>query len=260
MLVVKNILKIAICSLNVAWQNKAKNFAEIESLTQAVNADIILLPEMFATGFSMDPVKIAEAADGESISFMKRLANKHDAAVCGSVAYKEKADYCNRLFWVSPDGACQYYDKRHLFSYAHEDQFYSSGKTKLIVEYAGWKLCPLICYDLRFPVWSRNVENYDLLIYIANWPAAREDSWRTLLKARAIENMAFTAGVNRSGKDGNNLQYSGFSTVFDGLGKTCAHQSLNPSVDIFSLDKSVLAKQRLHYGFLNDRDDFTVAG
>ncbi len=249
-------LKIALCSLNSVWENPKANFIKIEKLMKNIEADILILPEMFATGFSTNIKKIAQSNDGQSVFFMKKLASAMNFVVCGSLPIYENEKYYNRFFWVEPNGMIKTYDKHHLFSYDSEDKFYTAGKIKLTFEYKGWKICPLICYDLRFPVWSRNVENNDLYIYVANWPEAREDAWNTLLKARAIENMAYVAGVNRSGTDGNNFTYKGASFVFNGLGKMLCGNTINPSIKIVTINKSELIKQREFFGFLKDKKTF----
>ncbi|NEW80406.1 MAG: amidohydrolase, partial [Gelidibacter sp.] len=208
-------LKIAMLQAELVWHNvelNRKNFLEkINQIKEQV--DLIILPEMFTTGFSMHPQKIGDTMNGETVNWMRKIASEKDTAIAGSVIIFENNNFYNRFLFVHPSGEINFYDKRHLFTLAGEDKVYESGKEKLIVNYKGWKICPLVCYDLRFPVWARNVEDYDLLIYVANWPKIRIAAWDTLLKARAIENMCYTVGVNRVGVDANNYEYNGHSAA-----------------------------------------------
>lgn len=253
-------MKTALIQAPLVWENAQANrdyFAEkIHAITELV--DLIVLPEMFSTGFTMHPQPIAESMLGDTVLWMQALAKSKNAALTGSVVIAENGNFFNRLLFVFPSGAIQYYDKRHLFTLAGEDQTYTSGKHKLIVEYKGWKICPLVCYDLRFPVFSRNSENYDLLVYVANWPKVRTNAWDTLLKARAIENMSYVIGVNRIGTDANKHDYIGHSQIIDGLGNYLAEPHENESVIIAELDKKYLTDIREKFAFLNDRDTFTV--
>jgi predicted amidohydrolase len=242
------------------WENPTKNIASFEDKINSLpeNTDLIVLPEMFTSGFTMKPEKVAEKMNGSTISWMQKIAIEKQIAITGSLVVKENNNYYNRLVFVHPSGEIETYNKRHSFTLAGEDKVYTSGTEKLIVTYKGWKICPLVCYDLRFPVWARNTENYDLLIYMANWPDKRIKAWNTLLKARSIENMCYTIGVNRTGIDANNYEYSGNSLIVDFLGE-----------EIFSLPKNEvgfvsanlskksqgLVKEKL--GFLNDKDSFT---
>ncbi len=211
----KNILKITIIQSELVWENSAQNrqvfLEKIKSISEVV--DLIILPEMFTTGFTMNPEKVAETMDGETIHWLKYLAKEKNTAITGSLIIKEGNKYYNRLVFVHPTGEIKTYDKRHTFTLAGEDKIYTAGNKKLIVAYKGWKICPMICYDLRFPVWSRNTDDYNLLIYVANWPKPRITAWSTLLKARAIENMSYVVGVNRIGADDNGHEYSGNSAA-----------------------------------------------
>ena len=254
-------LNIAFIQPNLEWENaeaNRKQFSEkIEKISDEV--DLIILPEMFTTGFSMNAEKLAEKTDAETLKWLRERAKNKSAAITGSVIITENGHYYNRLFFVFPDGNYELYDKRHTFTLAKEDETYTAGTKKLIVDYKGWKICPLICYDLRFPVWARNTEDYDLLLYVANWPEKRVDAWDALLKARAIENMAYCIGVNRTGEDGDGYIYNGHSTAYDPLGK--ALTELNRE-DVFtseiSLDKASLTEVRAKLKFLQDRDKFSL--
>ena len=258
----QNELKIAIIQANLVWENPIQNrtnFSEkINTVSEAV--DLIILPEMFTSGFTMNAETIAETMDGETVTWLKNLAQEKDAAITGSIVVKEHGDYFNRCFFVKPDGTISTYDKRHTFTLAGEHKVYKAGKTKTIINYKGWSICPLICYDLRFPVWARNVENYDLLLYVANWPKVRINAWDILLKARAIENMAYCIGVNRVGLDGNNYEYPGHSAAYDVLGNRIDSISEDKeTIDIVVLEKKHIKKYRDKLNFLNDKDDFNLA-
>jgi predicted amidohydrolase len=257
----KDILNIALIQANLEWENKQANINYFNKKVDEIssNIDLVMLPEMFSTGFSMNPTGLFETMDGVSISWMKETALKRQIAIVGSLIIKEGENYFNRLIFTHPNGEIQTYDKRHLFTYGGEDKVYSSGNERLILEYLGWKICPLICYDLRFPVWSRNDVEYDILMYVANWPKARVYAWETLLKARAIENMCYTIGVNRVGVDGNNLEYIGHSQVLDMLGKELIDSGIEKeTVFEVSLDKTKLIESRSRFRFLNDKDSFSI--
>ena len=254
-------LKIALIQTDIVWQNAAENrvrYSEkINNIHQQV--DVFVLPEMFSTGFSMHPEGISETMQGETIRWMKQMAFEKNTAICGSLIISEANNYYNRFLFVEPSGEIQYYDKRHLFTLAGEEKIYSAGSKKLIVDYKGWKICPLVCYDLRFPVWSRNVEDYDVLLYVANWPKIRIVAWDTLLKARAIENMCYVVGVNRVGVDANNYEYSGHSAAYDCLGEKLTRSIPNhEGIEIIELQKAHVSKFRNKLNFLNDKDTFEV--
>jgi predicted amidohydrolase len=195
---------------------------------------------------------------GETVSLLIKLAKTKNCAITGSLVITENDNYYNRLLFVFPDGKIDFYDKRHLFTLASEDKVYTSGKEKLIITYKGFKICPLICYDLRFPVFARNVENYDLLLYVANWPKTRVNAWDILLKARAVENMSYVIGVNRIGNDNNNLEYVGHSQVIDFLGNYLIEPQEKEGVFIVEIDKEKQDETRSKLAFLNDRDEFTI--
>ena len=267
LLVAKSIpMKISLIQTSLTWENPETNRGNFERLIQSIkeDTDIIILPEMFATGFTMQPAGVAESADGATVQWMKDMAKAKNCAVTGSLVIEENGKYYNRLFFVQPDGLVKTYDKRHLFSLAGEDKAYTSGTDRLIVEYRGWKICPLVCYDLRFPVFSRNTEDFDLMIYAANWPAPRVTAWDTLLKARAIENMCYVAGVNRMGDDpdnhydSNGHEYPGHSQVFDELGASAIDVSSGEGVFTVTLDKEKMLETRKKFNFLADRDSFSL--
>lgn len=213
---------------------------------------------MISVGFTMNPEAVFETMQGETIKWLQSLAKAKNSAITGSFVIKENGNFYNRLLFVFPSGEIQFYDKRHLFTLAGEDKTYTSGKEKLIVEYKGWKICPLICYDLRFPVFARNTEDYDLLIYVANWPKARIQAWDILLKARSVENLCYTIGVNRIGLDDNNFEYNGHSQTVDFLGNYVLEPQETEGVFIVELNKEKLVETRNKLGFLNDRDVFEL--
>lgn len=257
----ENELNVVGIQVDLFWEDSEKNLTyfeqEINKLSSNVN--LIVLPEMFTSGFTMNPENVAETMDGKSVSWMKHMAKEQNAALVGSLVISENNNYYNRLLFVHPNGNIDSYDKRHSFTLAGEHEAYTSGNKKLIVDYLGWKICPLICYDLRFPVWARNSEDYDVLIYIANWPITRIKAWDTLLKARAIENMSYTVGVNRCGKDANNYEYSGNSLIVDYLGNELSALEANEIGNIKAiLKKNEQEKVRTKLGFLNDKDSFTI--
>lgn len=222
-------LRITIVQTEIIWENEEANLNALDKDLQEITSpmDVIVLPEMFTTGFSMSAERIATEWNDQNValSWMKNKAREYDAAITGSIAIKDGNDYYNRLLWVEPNGNFYSYDKRHTFSFAGEDKVYTRGKQRLTLNWRGWRVCPLICYDLRFPVWSRNTvrqgqSEYDLLIYVANWPAVRRFPWQQLLVARSIENLTYVAGCNRIGTDGNSHLYSGDSAVINYLGES----------------------------------------
>ncbi len=266
-------LNITVVQANLQWEDRIANFEHLENLIDRATpvTDIIVLPEMFPTGFSMNASKMAEMPEGPSYLWMKRLAKKYETAVVGSVitreTHLEEPDrFYNRLYWVFPEGYYEVYNKRHLFSFANEHQYYSSGNRRLIIMYKEWRICPLICYDLRFPAWSRNhdfesgTENvFDLLIYVANWPKARSRAWINLLEARAHENQVYTCGVNRVGNDGNDIGYSGDSKVFSPKGEPLLEfMPHEEGVKTISLDMESLKRFRDKFPVANDGDGFEL--
>lgn len=254
-------MNIALIQFNPVWENIEANLktltTKINSITEKV--DLIVLPEMFSTGFSMSPQPIAEAENGKTVQWMIEIAKSKQIAIAGSLIIVENEKYYNRLFFVFPDGSFQTYNKRHLFSLAGEEKVFESGNEKLIVNYKGWKICPLICYDLRFPVFSRNGnEVYDLLIYVASWPDQRIYAWNSLLKARAIENMSYVVAVNRSGFDPFNNNYSGYSQVLNYMGNYVLEPLLEEQISIVSIEKEKLIDARNRFAFLEDADQFKL--
>jgi predicted amidohydrolase len=220
--------------------------------------EVVVLPEMFATGFSMKPELMAETMNGSSVAWMKRMAAQYRCIITGSLMIEEEGKYYNRLVWMQPDGICGHYDKRHLFAFAGEDQHYTNGSKRFIASVKGWKICLMVCYDLRFPVWLRNQnEEYDVLIVVANWPERRSLAWRTLLQARAIENQSYTVGVNRVGDD-IHVHYNGDSSVFAPLGETIWQQSNDACVHTVTLNKEALQQVRNDLPFLKDADRFVI--
>lgn len=254
-----NTLNIALIQSHLLWENPEANrkvFSEkINKISKEV--DIIVLPEMFTTGFTMTPEHIDKTESGKTLDWLKSEAAKNNAALIGSTVYQEEDKFYNRLFFVQPNGAVNQYDKKHTFTLAGEDKVYQAGKSKLIVTYKGFKIYPLICYDLRFPVWARNVEDYDVLLYVANWPKPRIEAWDTLLKARAIENMSYCIGVNRIGLDGLGYEYVGHSAVYDVLGKQVAFSEKEAIIEV-SLSKKHIRLYREKLKFLQDRDTFSL--
>ncbi len=257
----KDELKVALLQSDLVWEAPELNrkaFSEkIKDITEQV--DIIILPEMFTTGFTMNAAEVAETMEGKTVGWMKYEASKHNAAIVGSVIILEDDAYYNRLLFVEPSGKITIYNKRHTFTLVGEDKVFTAGKEKVIIEYKGWSICPLVCYDLRFPVWARNTENYDVLIYVANWPKPRVSAWDALLKARAIENMSYCIGVNRVGIDGVNSEYSGHSAVYNVLGDLLTSFGVNKEqTEIVTLEKRHISAYRNKLKFLNDRDTFTL--
>ncbi|MDO5972374.1 amidohydrolase [Flavivirga aquimarina] len=257
----KDDLKIALIQSDLVWENPKQNLEnfskKIENISEAV--DLIILPEMFTTGFTMHAKDVAETMEGNTVAWMQLMASSKNAAMVGSLVILEENNYYNRLLFVEPSGAIQYYDKRHTFTLVGEDKVYTAGAKKLLVDYKGWKIYPLICYDLRFPVWARNTEDYDVLLYVANWPKPRVSAWDALLKARAIENMSYCIGVNRVGIDGVNSEYSGHSAAYDVLGNSIT--SIEPGKEqtqIVTLEKRHIQAYRNKLKFLDDRDIFTL--
>jgi omega-amidase len=254
-------LNIAILQLDIAWEQPEKNRSKIEKKLNGFSSliDILVLPEMFTTGFTMNSSKMSENMNGTTISWMKNISKKYNTAIVGSIIVSEKSKYFNRLIWVQPNGTLTAYDKRHLFGMAKENKFFEAGSKKIIIDYKGWKICPLVCYDLRFPVWSRNKENFDVLIYVANWPEKRINAWDTLLKARAIENQVYAVGVNRVGKDPKDNNYSGSSAIIDPLGNYLIKPlKKKQKLKVYKLESSKLTVIRKNLPFLKDMDDFKI--
>jgi predicted amidohydrolase len=259
-------LTITLIQTDLAWEDKVANLNMLEykirSLTE--RTEIVVLPEMFSTGFSMKPEQFAETMNGESVEWMQKIAIEKKIILTGSLIIKEGEKFYNRLIWMLPNGEYGYYDKRHTFGFAGEDKYYTPGHKRLIASVKGWKINLQVCYDLRFPVWARQSPNgtkdpeYDVLIYVANWPDRRSHAWKTLLCARAIENQCYVVGVNRVGNDGNNIYHSGDSMVVDPLGEVLYHVKDEEDIFTITLDKTHLQTIRDKFPFLKDGDDFQI--
>jgi len=255
-----NKLHIHLVQSSIIWQEPEKNRLHYEQLlTPVKNTDVLVLPEMFTTGFSMNPEGLAEPHPGESLAQMQVWAVEKSALVIGSIMTKVQSVYYNRLYMVKPDGTFDYYDKRHLFRMGNEHEHYAAGTDRVITQWRGWRICPLICYDLRFPVWSRNRNDYDLLLYVANWPQSREAVWKTLLEARALENQAYCLGVNRIGTDGNSIDYSGASRCISYKGEILAQAQANMEEIVHVvIDKQELETFRAKFPAYLDADTFHI--
>ena len=258
-------LTLTIIQTDLVFENKTVNLERLKTKIENIEqrTEMVVLPEMFSTGFSMQPELFAETMEGETVKWMKEIAEANKIILTGSIIIEEDGQYFNRLVWMLPNGQLGYYDKRHLFAYGEEDKHYTGGNKRLIASVKGWKINLLICYDLRFPVWSRqqsgeNETEYDLLIYVANWPERRSHAWKTLLCARAIENQCYVAGVNRVGKDNKNIYHSGNSLVIDPLGQILYHMADEEDVFTITLQKEDLDKARTQFPFWKDADDFTI--
>lgn len=255
-------LRMTLVQQPLVWRDPDANRARFETLLAPLSGqtDLVVLPETFTTGFTMEVERAAEPAGGPTTAWLQRLADQVGAVVAGSVITSEQGSYYNRLLWAEPGGRLRHYDKRHLFRMAGEHEHFTPGRAAWTVEWRGFKVCPLVCYDLRFPVFSRRRAelDYDLLIYVANWPAARSYAWRQLLVARAIENQAFVAGVNRVGEDGSGIAHQGDSRVCDFLGQPLADLLDGPSVHTVELDLGALRAFRERFPAHLDADRFTL--
>lgn len=259
-------LKITLLQTRLSWEDKEANLAMLEQKIRALQepTHVIVLPEMFSTGFSMKPEELGETMQGHTVQWMKKIAREKRVILTGSVIIEEDSRYFNRLLWVLPDGKTGYYDKRHLFAYGEEDLHYSQGNKRTIASVNGWKINLMVCYDLRFPVWSRqqfdeekNFE-YDVLLYVANWPSRRSHAWKSLLVARAIENQCYVVGVNRVGADGNAIPHSGDSMVIDPLGEILYHKGEEEDMFTIALQNSKLQEVREKFPFWKDADEFRI--
>jgi omega-amidase len=262
-------LNVTIVQSNLFWENIPKNIQQFQRKLARIKkgeTDVIVLPEMFSTGFSMQPESFAEKMEGSAMQWMAYTAQKFNAVVCGSLMIRERKKFFNRFIWMRPDGTYAQYDKRHLFRMGNEGEIYTSGKERLIVEHKGWNICPQICYDLRFPVFSRNsiskrkkteAYNFDLLLYVANWPAVRAFAWNTLLPARAIENQCYVVGVNRVGKDGNGINHVGGSIILNPLGEKL-YRSASQNIHTMTLFADTLIEARKKFPVLLDADSFVL--
>ncbi len=279
-------LSVSLIQTNLAWEDKAANLKMFEEKINALShTEVVVLPEMFSTGFSMRPEMLAETMDGESVTWMKKMASSKKLIITGSLIIEEDGNYYNRLIWMLPNQRYGYYDKRHLFAYAGEHEHYSAGAKRLIGSVKGWKINLQVCYDLRFPVWARQKNSptlsleddeekefggpqyigqapdnpeYDILMYVANWPQKRSHAWKTLLQARAIENQCYVIGVNRVGSDGNNIYHSGDSMIVDPLGEVLYTRPDEEFVYTTTLEKKDLDEVRAKLPFLKDGDSFLI--
>ncbi|MCK0188706.1 amidohydrolase [Arenibacter sp. F20364] len=254
-------LKVAIIQSSLVWENPEKNREIFSNKLDSISSDVdlVILPEMFTTAFTMTPGNIAMEEGDKTVKWMQKEAKGKDMALTGSMVYFSDGHYYNRLWFVEPNGKSTFYDKRHTFTLAGEDKVYNRGKERIMIDFKGFRICPLICYDLRFPVWARNTENYDVLIYVANWPQPRISAWDALLKARSIENMAYVIGVNRTGKDINGHNYPGHSTINDALGNSLVF-SREETILYATLNKKHISEARDKLKFLDDRDHFSLKG
>ncbi len=271
-------LTITTIQSNLIWEEKAANLRLLEQKIAGIEekTEIVVLPEMFNTGFSMRPEALAETMEGETVEWMKRVSRENGIVLTGSLMIEDAGNYYNRLVWMLPNGQYGHYDKRHLFAFGEEDKHYSPGNKRLIASVKGWKINLQVCYDLRFPVWARNrvfdaaqtheshtstslsAPEYDVLIYVANWPERRSHAWKTLLCARAIENQCYVVGVNRVGSDGKNVYHSGNSLVIDPLGQVLYHMADEEDVNTITLQKEMLEDVRIKFPFWKDADKFNL--
>jgi omega-amidase len=258
-------LTITVIQTNLHWEEKQANLQALEKKINSISekTEIVLLPEMFNTGFSMQAKQLAETMDGETVKWMKRIAAAKKIILAGSMIIEEQGHYYNRLIWMLPNGQHGVYDKRHRFAYAGEDEHFTPGTKRLIASVKGWKINLLVCYDLRFPVWSRqSIQNdapeYDVLVYVANWPDKRIKAWETLLRARAIENQCYVVGVNRVGDDGKGIHYNGNSMIVDPLGETLYQKKDDEDIFTITLEKNKLQEVRERFPFWKDADGFQI--
>ena len=274
-------LTITTIQTDLKWEDKAANLRSLEEKIISIpgNTEIVVLPEMFSTGFSMRPQALAERMDGPTLAWMRSVAARRRVILTGSVIIEEEGSFFNRLIWMLPNGEYGYYDKRHRFAYAGENEQYTAGHKRLVTSVKGWKILPLVCYDLRFPVWSRQTPaptddeaglpvappppgdsalEYDVLLYVANWPERRSLAWKTLLQARAIENQSYVVGVNRVGNDGNNIYHSGDTMIIGPLGEILYHGEAKEELFTLTLRKETLLEVRQRFPFWRDADKFSI--
>lgn len=255
-------LRLSLIQTDIAWEDKEKNLQHVNLKLDELQGqtDLVILPEMFSTGFTMNSRDLAEPITGNTITTLQKLSQKYDVALTGSYIASDNQHYFNRGFFISPENDPYFYDKRHLFRMGDEPEFFTAGQERTVIPYRGWNICLLVCYDLRFPVWSRNINNeYDLLLYVANWPEARRDVWDCLLRARAIENMSYVVGTNRIGTDGNNLKYNGGSVVISPRGELLAASTNNKEHVInVTLSLSGLSAFRKKFPVWKDSDNFNI--
>jgi len=255
-------LKCLLLQSGLLWADAQANRHKLEAIVRAQGAgcDIAVFPETFTSGFLGDTPENREGMDGPTLNWMQELSGELDCVLCGSVAIAVESSTVNRFLWVQPDGIVQYYDKRHLFAFGGENERYVAGTMRKIFHYRGWRICPQICYDLRFPAWCRNRDDYDALIFVANWPEPRTAAWTALLKARAIENQCYVIGVNRSGSDPRGMSYAGGSAVYDPLGEIVLDLGTQESSGIVTVELARVAQIRTELPFQQDADDFELPG
>ena len=255
-------LTFTLIQTNLFWENKAANLEMFSQKIESINTatQIVLLPEMFSTGFSMQPHLFAEKMNETTVQWMQQLAAKHKIIIAGSVMIEDEKNYYNRFIWMQPNGAFGCYDKRHCFAFANEDKHYKAGNKKMIAQANGWKINLQVCYDLRFPVWARQQkdEMYDVLLYVANWPTRRSYAWKSLLIARAIENQCYVVAVNRVGNDGNNIEHCGDSMVINPLGEILYHKQNDEDIFTINLEKEIVEEARTKFPFWKDADEFIL--
>ncbi|GBL34757.1 hydrolase YafV [Filimonas sp.] len=255
-------LSFTLIQSHLHWEDRTANLAMFEKKIKALGGplEIVVLPEMFNTGFSMKPGTLSEEMEGETVRWMKKIAAEKRIILTGSMIIRENEKYYNRLIWMQPDGQMGSYDKRHLFSYGGEDKEFTPGTKRFIAQVKGWKICTMICYDLRFPVWNRlsKEDEYDVLLFVANWPAKRITAWKSLLRARAIENQCYVVAINRTGEDGSGLTYSGESCVIDPLGEILYAKPDEEDIYTIELSKALLTETRNNFPFHKDKDDYLI--
>lgn len=249
-------LNVHLVQADLIWENSSENLRHLEHLISAISEGIVILPEMFATGFTMKPEIHAQSMDGEAVNWMKKMS--HGFAICGSLSIVENNRYFNRFIWAERGEIVATYDKKHLFSYGSEPKHYTAGNNKITLNYLGWKIAPFVCYDLRFPVWCRNTDESDLMIFVANWPNVRNAAWEKLLQARAIENQCYVVGVNRVGEDANGIYHSGNSMICDPWGEILKCNKNSETILSMKLNAEKLMEFREHFPVLNDRDHFKI--
>lgn len=249
--------KVACCQFDMAWESVADNLRRAEVFVALTEADLVVLPEMFATGFGADPERAAQTAEGSVVEWMRKMSQRYGHVLAGSVIVRTERGFANRLLFVRPDGSVEWYDKRHLFSLGGEDERFVAGDSRRVVEWRGMRFLLTVCYDLRFPVWCRNRGDYDAILCVASWPAARREVWRTLLRARAIENQAYVIGVNRTGSDPQ-CRYAGDSAVIDFRGDTLCEADDAEGIFAASLDRHALDRFRAKFPVWRDADDFRL--
>jgi omega-amidase len=252
-------MKIGFIQYNIKWENTPANLNYLDKLLERKDPklDLLILPEMFNSGFTMNVEQCAESMNGQSIDWMKAVSLNFECAVCGSLIIEENGKFYNRFVWIDPEGRIEFYNKKHLFSLASEEDAFQKGVENNVFKYKDWSICPQICYDLRFPEWQRAALPFDLLIFVASWPERRIQAWRQLLQARAIENQCFVIGVNRIGEDGNSQRYNGASMIANPMGEIVLDAENNEGLFIHEIDHFTLTETRQNLPFLKDRDQIT---